>query len=73
MNSRYLVIQLDIGQGTQWGNNETINPIRDIFIPSVRNYCQKYNYDYFLVKESTYEKNYGDFNFLETKKKTLFI
>ena len=51
MNSRYLVIQLDIGQGTQWGNNETINPIRDIFIPSVRNYCQKYNYDYFLVKD----------------------
>ena len=56
MNSRYLVIQLDIGQGTQWGNNKTINPIRDIFIPSVRSYCQKYNYDYSLIKESTYEK-----------------
>ena len=69
MNSRYLVIQLDIGQGTQWGNNKTINPIRDIFIPSVRNYCLKHNYDYSLVKESIYEKNYGDFNFLETKKK----
>ena len=69
MNSRYLVIQLDIGQGTQWGASKTINPIRDVFIPSVRNYCRKYKYDYSLVKESVYEKNYGDFNFLESKKK----
>ena len=57
MNSRYLVIQLDIGQGTQWGNNKTINPIRDIFIPSVKNYCKKFNYDHYLVSESLYEKN----------------
>ncbi len=69
MNSKYLVIQLDIGQGTQWGASKTINPIRDVFIPSVRNYCRKYKYDYSLVKESVYEKKYGDFNFLESKKK----
>ncbi len=67
MNSRYLVIQLDIGQGTQWGNNKTIYPIRDIFIPSVKNYCKKFNYDHYLVSESLYEKKYVNFNFLETK------
>ena len=69
MNSKYLFIQIDIGQGTQWGDNKTINPIRDIFIPSVKSYCHKFNYDYLLIKESSYEKNYGDFNFLETKNK----
>ena len=56
MKSKFLVIQIDIDQGTQWGNNNTIKPIRDIFIPSVKNYCKKFNYDYTLVKESTYKK-----------------
>ena len=46
MQSNHLVIQVDIGQGTQWGNNQTINPIREIFIPSVREYCSRFNYDY---------------------------
>ena len=69
MCSEYLFIQIDIGQGTQWGNQNTINPIRDIFIPSVKNYCEKFNYDYLLITESTYEKNYGRFDFLETKNK----
>lgn len=69
MRSEYLFIQIDIGQGTQWGNQNTINPIRDIFIPSVKNYCEKFNYDYLLITESTYEKNYGRFDFLETKNK----
>ncbi len=69
MQSNHLVIQVDIGQGTQWGNNQTINPIREIFIPSVREYCRKFNYDYLLVTESSYEKNYTKFDFLETKNK----
>ena len=69
MNSNYLIIQIDIGQGTQWGNQNTVNPIREIFIPSVRHYCQKFNYDYRLIKESYYEKNYSKFDFLETKSK----
>ena len=30
MQSRHIVIQVDIGEGTQWGNNQTINPIREI-------------------------------------------
>ena len=57
MKSKYIIIQVDIGQGTQWGNNKTINPIREIFIPSVRQYCSKFNYDYLLITESTYEKH----------------
>ena len=69
MQSKYIVIQVDIGQGTQWGNDQTINPIREIFIPSVRKYCRKFNYDYLLVTESVYEKNYTKFDFLETKNK----
>ena len=69
MNSKYLFIQIDIGQGTQWGNKKTIDPIREIFIPSVKKYCEKFNYDYFLIQESQYEKKYGQFNFLATKTK----
>ena len=69
MQSRHIVIQVDIGEGTQWGNNQTINPIREIFIPSVKQYCSKFNYDYLLVTESTYEKKYSRFDFLETKNK----
>ena len=67
--SSYLVLQIDIGAGTQWGNPNTINPIREVFIPSVRNYCSKFNYDYSLIRESIYEKKYGEFNFLATKNK----
>jgi hypothetical protein len=67
--TRYLVLQIDIGGGTQWGNPNTINPIREIFIPSVKQYCKKHDYDHFLIKESRYEKNYGQFDFLATKTK----
>ena len=69
MNSKFLIIQIDIGKGTQWGENNTIDPIREIFIPSVKSYCTKNNYDYVLIKESRYEKNYGHFDFLETRNK----
>ena len=69
MKSKYLIIQIDIGQGTQWGNVNTINPIREIFIPSVKEYCKKYKYDHCLIEESSYEKKYGSFDFLETKLK----
>ena len=69
MKSKYLIIQIDIGNGTQWGNESTINPIRDIFIPSVKNYCKKFQYKYSLIKESYYEANYGHFDFLATKNK----
>ena len=67
--TRYLVLQIDIGDGTQWGNPNTINPIREVFIPSVKQYCQKHDYDHLLIKESRYEKKYGQFDFLATKTK----
>ena len=67
--TRYLVLQIDIGEGTQWGNSNTINPIREVFIPSVKHYCQKNDYDHLLIKESRYEKKYGQFDFLATKTK----
>ena len=70
--SKYLILQIDIGEGTQWGNDKTINPIRDVFIPSVRNYCKKFNYEYLLIRDSVYEKKFRDFDFLASKK-TLFI
>ena len=68
-NPTYLVLQIDIGAGTQWGNQNTTNPIREIFIPSVKKYCKKFEYDYLLVQESEYEKKYGQFDFLATKTK----
>ena len=43
MKSNLLILQIDIGGGTQWGNKNTINPIREIFIPSVKKYCKKFN------------------------------
>ena len=67
--SKYLILQLDIDSGTQWGNEQTINPIRNIFIPSVKNYCKKYKYDYSLVKKISNEARYGNFDFLDTKEK----
>lgn len=69
MKSNFLILQIDIGGGTQWGNRNTINPIREIFIPSVRAYCKKFNYDYALVTKSVYEKNFGHFDFLASKNK----
>ena len=69
MKSKYLVIQTDIGSGTQWGTNQTINPIREIFMPSVEKYCKKHNYEYFLVKKSSYKHLIGDLNFLPTENK----
>ncbi len=69
MKSKHLVIQIDIGQGTQWGSKDTINPIREIFMPSVKNYCKKFNYDYVLIDKSVYEEKYISFDFLETKNK----
>jgi len=64
-----LIFQIDIGEGTQWEKEETINPIRKIFIPSVKNYAQKYGYDYQLITESEYSKQGGNFQFLQTKEK----
>ena len=57
MKSKHLVIQIDIGQGTQWGNKETINPIREIFMPSVKKYCKKFKYDQ-QSNKSIYELKY---------------
>ena len=69
MTNKYLIIQIDIGKGTQWGEEKTIDPIRKVFIPSVKKYCEKFNYDYLLIQESQYEKKYGQFDFLATKTK----
>ena len=62
MNPKYLILQVDIGPGTQWGDERTIDPIRNIFIPSVENYCKKYNYDHLVITESVYEKKFQKFD-----------
>ena len=64
-----LIFQVDIGKGRQWLSEEAINPIRNIFIPSVKKYAKKFNYDYKLITASEYEKNGGDFLFLATREK----
>lgn len=63
------VLQIDINKGTQWGDKNTNKFIREFCIPSVQNFCSKYNYDYDLITESVYEKKYGQFDFLATKEK----
>ena len=50
MKKKYLILQIDIGIGTQWGEGKTVDPIRGIFIPSVKKYCEKFNYEYLLIK-----------------------
>ena len=37
MQSKHIVIQVDIGEGTQWGNDQTINPIREILFLQLGN------------------------------------
>ena len=64
-----LIFQVDIGNGTQWLKDSSINPIRNIFIPSVKKYAQKYQYDYKIFTDSEYIKSGGDFNFLATREK----
>ena len=63
------IIQIDIAEGTQWGDSNTNKFIRQICIPSVQRYCQKYGYEYQLITESKYEKEIGKFDFLATKLK----
>ena len=63
------IIQIDIAEGTQWGDANTNKFIRQICIPSVQRYCQKHGYEYQLITESKYEKEIGKFDFLATKLK----
>jgi hypothetical protein len=69
MNDQVKIIQIDIAEGTQWGDANTNKFIRQICIPSVQRYCQKYGYEYQLITESKYEKEIGKFDFLATKLK----
>ena len=41
-----LILQIDIGHGTQWGKEYAIDPIRKIFIPSVKKYAKKHSLIY---------------------------
>ena len=69
MKKKFLILQIDIGDGTQWGNKKTIDPIRDLFIPSVKNYSDEHGYDHIIITESRYEREFGEFDFLATKTK----
>ncbi len=69
MKTKFLILQIDIADGTQWGDKKTIDPIRDLFIPSVKNYSDKHGYKHLLITESRYEKEFGNFDFLATKTK----
>ena len=69
MNDQVKIIQIDIAEGTQWGDANTNKFIRQICIPSVQRYCQKHGYEYQLITESKYEKEIGKFDFLATKLK----
>ena len=63
------ILQIDISNGTQWGDTNTTNFIRKVCIPSVKNYCKKYGYKHILINESIYEKVNGKFDFFSQKSK----
>jgi len=64
-----LIIQVDIGPGTQWGKSSAADIIRKTCIPSVKNYAKKHGYSYNLITDSSYKSKIGPFNFLMTKAK----
>ena len=66
MKSKYLILQIDIGEGTQWGNTKTINPIKYLF-PQLK-YCKKFNYDHQLITNSIYEERNKNLIFQKPKK-----
>ena len=68
-NKKTLILQIDINEGTQWGDTSTSKFIREVCIPSVNKYCLKHDYHHLLIKESVYEKQNGKFDFLATKSK----
>lgn len=63
------ILQIDISNGTQWGDSNTSNFIRKVCIPSVKNYCIKYGYKHILINESVYERVNGKFDFFKQKPK----
>lgn len=63
------ILQIDISNGTQWGDSNTSNFIRKVCIPSVKNYCMKYGYKHILINESVYERVNGKFDFFKQKPK----
>ena len=63
-DKKTLIIQVDIGLGTQWGDEPISKFIKDNCIPSVKKYCSKYGYDHQIFTESQYEQYGGKYDFL---------
>lgn len=68
-DKKTLIFQIDIGIGTQWGDEPISKFIKNNCIPSVKKYCSKYGYDYQIFTESQYETIGGKFDFLPNKLK----
>ena len=64
-----LILQVDIGRGTQWGEDSTQDIIRNICIPSVKSFAKKHGYAYKLLTKSTYKERIGPFDFLMKESK----
>jgi hypothetical protein len=63
------IIQLDINQGTQWGNDNTTKFIREQCVNSVKRYCEKNNYDHIVISNSLYHEKVGNLDFFHSKRK----
>jgi len=66
---RVKIIQVDIGTGSQWAASHICDVIREVCIPSVKNYSELNGYDYELITSSTYKERIGQFDFLMTHNK----
>lgn len=69
MSQTVTVIQIDLEHGTQWGDENIVNFIREICIPSVQSYCRKNNYKHLLINKSEYLNYFDNFNFFDRKLK----
>jgi len=64
-----LILQVDIGSGSQWGSDQSKNVIHQFCIPSVKKYASRNRYDYKVLTRSTYTKRIGSLDFLMTEVK----
>jgi len=64
-----IIYQINIGTGTQWNAKKISLTLNKYFIPSVKVYAKKHNYEYKIFNEDIFS-NYGK-NFLQSKIKAL--
>ena len=61
------IVQLDINDGSLFGDGFTHDVIKNILIPSVVDYANKYKYDYEIIRKSVFTEYLGPLDFFKKK------